>query len=112
MSVRGIVFRTVGTFVGSRVAEESGKRGSLGGLVGLGLTMLARRSPLGLVTVGGLYLGKKYLDARNGRGAQPALPLEGGGASDPVSRLVQEPTVASDTAAATDSRDPALASSA
>lgn len=112
MSVRGIVFRTVGTFVGSRIAEETGNRGSLGGLVGLGLTMLARRSPLGLVTVGGLYLGKKYLDGRNAREVQPALPLAAGGVNAAAEGFVEDPEAKSDVAAATDARDPAFAASA
>lgn len=108
MSVRGIVCRTVGTFVGSRIAEETGNRGSLGGLVGLGLTMLARRSPLGLVTVGGLYLGKKYLDGRNARAVQPVLPLAGGGVTDKADRFENDLAGKSDVEAATDARDPAF----
>ena len=103
MSIRGIVFRGLGALVGGKVAEETGKSGALGGLVGFGLTALARRSPLGLVTVGGLYLGKKYLD---GRRDHAALPSNG---RTPAGSPIGGTGGNGDVAAATDARDPALA---
>lgn len=104
MSIRGMVFRGLGVLVGGKVAEETGNSGALGGILGFGLTALARRSPLGLVTVGGLYLGKKYLDAKAARDAQPTLPLTG--------VVPAEAATPTDLAAAADARDPMLAASA
>ena len=102
MSIRGTVTRGLGALLGSKIAEETGNSGALGGVAGYGLAMLARRSPLGLATAGAIFLGKKYLDSRRAERHQPTLALAPS-APDPVT---------TDVAAATDARDPALAASA
>ena len=120
MSIRGIVTRGVGAIVGRKVAEETGKSGVLGGLAGFGLAMLARRSPLGLATVGAIVLGKKYLDSRKGgepqiegrpkaEDRQPSLALEGGNMGDSPLDRTTDPAKRGDVAQATSARDPALA---
>ena len=111
MSIRGIIMRGAGALAGRKIAEETGNSGTLGTIAGFGLTALARRSPLGLLTVGGLYLGKKYLEGRRSREVQPVLPLEGGGANDlALDRSNDGP--GSDAVAAADAREFAPAASA
>lgn len=110
MSIRGIITRGVGAIVGRKVAEETGNSGTIGGLAGFGLAMLARRSPLGLAAVGAVIVGKKLLDAKKAREVQPTLALAGGGTGDQaLDRFADTP---SDATAATDARDPARAASA
>ena len=109
MSIRGMATRGLGAFLGSKIAEETGNSGALGGVAGYGLAMLARRSPLGLATAGAIFLGKKYLDGRKAREAQPVLPLQGGAVNDDgLSRFVDDEESAP-AVAATNARDPALA---
>ena len=94
--------RGAGALAGRKIAEETGNSGTLGTIAGFGLTMLARRSPLGLLTVGGLWLGKKYLDSRRETSVQPVLPLAGGDlGQEPGDRFVD-----ADAKLATDARDP------
>lgn len=110
MSIRGMATRGLGAFLGSKIAEETGNSGALGGVAGYGLAMLARRSPLGLATAGAIFLGKKYLDGKKARGAQPVLPLRGGAVNDDgLSRFVQDADDTAPVVAATNARDPMLA---
>ncbi len=113
MSLRGLITRGVGAVVGRKVAEETGNSGAIGGMLGFGLAMLARRSPLGLATVGAIIVGKKIYDAKTAREVQPALPLEGGGTNEAaLDRFVDDPAERDGPSAAADARDPAHAAQA
>ncbi len=112
MSIRGTVTRGLGALLGSKIAEETGNSGALGGVAGYGLAMLARRSPLGLAAAGAIFLGKKYLDSRRAAERQPSLALQGGGTGEePLDRRGDEAAERGDVAQATAARDPAQATS-
>lgn len=51
--------KLVGSVLGARIAERSGKSGLLGGAAGLVASRVLRRSPMTALLVGGAWLGHK-----------------------------------------------------
>lgn len=51
--------KVMGSVMGARIAENSGKSGALGAAAGYVASRLVRRSPIGALMVGGAWLGHK-----------------------------------------------------
>lgn len=54
-----MIGKLVSGFVGKQVAQDAGKSGLLGAVVGMAATRIITRSPIGALTVGGAWLAHK-----------------------------------------------------
>lgn len=75
--------KVVAGAIGSRIAEQSGKSGVLGAAAGLVVNRVVRRSPVGALAVGGVWLGHKLYKRHQerqfeaaARKAKPVLPAD------------------------------------
>lgn len=81
-----VLGKAVAGVIGARIAEHAGKSGALGAAAGLVVSRIVRRSPVGAVAVGGLWLGHKlyqrHKERRFDEAANKAKPVH---AADPAS---------------------------
>jgi len=74
--------KVVGSILGARIAERSGKSGVLGGAAGLVASGFLRRSPMAALLVGGAWLGHKLYRRNQEREANvpraPDVPVAAG----------------------------------
>lgn len=68
--------KVVGSVLGASIAERSGKSGLIGGAVGLVVSRVIRRSPMGALLVGGAWLGHKLYRRSQEREAKAAATAE------------------------------------
>ncbi len=54
-----MIGKLLGGVLGSRIAEKSGQSGTMGALAGLAASTFVRRSPIGALVIGGVWLGHK-----------------------------------------------------
>ncbi len=75
-------------FVGARVAESAGRSGLLGAATGLVAERVIKRSPMGAMLIGGLWVGKKLYNRNKqrqfDRAARNAKPVHAAKPDSPV----------------------------
>jgi hypothetical protein len=73
--------KILGGVLGARIAERSGNSGLVGAAAGYVASRVVRRSPVGALVVGGLWLGKKLYSRNKERhfdiAARNARPVQG-----------------------------------
>lgn len=82
--------KVVGAVIGSNIAERAGKSGLVGGVAGMAMSRIVRRSPVGALVIGGAWIGHKLYKRNQERkfdaAAQAAKPVKAAGPSAPSPR--------------------------
>lgn len=100
--------KILGGVLGARIAERSGNSGLVGAAAGYVASRVVRRSPMGALFVGGLWLGKKLYSRNKERhfdiAASKARPVQG--VASPASTVQPAPEQAPGDLAANDPMAP------
>jgi len=76
----GMLGKVFAGFVGARIAESTGKSGLLGAATGLVVGRVVKRSPMGAMLIGGIWVGKKLYNRNRerhyDRAARNAKPVQ------------------------------------